>query len=716
MFTPEKAPKLRIMTSAPHSFRVKSEQMNKYQAIIPGVAAFPHGGDYNPDQWMDRYPDIIDEDIRLMGLAGCNTFSVGIFSWGRYEPREGEFQFAWMRSILDRLHAAGMQAILATPSGAKPAWMSRAYPEVCRVDLAGQRAHHHHRHNHCFTSPVYREKVAVMNRKLAEEFGSHPAVKLWHVSNEYSGDCHCALCQQAFRDWLKARYGTLQELNHAWWSNFWSHTISSWEEIDSRNLTMEGLRLDWLRFVTAQTVDFMKHEIAVLRECGAKQPVFTNLMGVLPGIDYWRFAEVVDVIADDCYPVWIYEDEADRRTASRVAMIHDMHRSMKGGQPWLLMESCPDSPQHFQTPKPKRPNVYRTEMLQAVAHGSDSVLYFQWRKGRGGMEKFHGAVVDHEGTEQTRVFKQVAELGATLRKLTDVIGTTSRPDVAVLHDWEVRWALEISLSTKRLSYLEGVLEAHRPFWQAGVSTDVIESTCALESYKLVVAPHLYMLKPGVAEHLRQFVEQGGTLVLTCLSGVVTESNLCQLGGLPGGGLRELCGVWVEEVDYLYEGQSQQVSLCKGNSLGLGGGYQTGRICEVIHAEGAEVLATVTTDYYAGHPVLTRNKLGKGSVFYLGAFLGEDFQEAFTDALIQDCGITPILPVKPPRGVGLQMRTDGGAEFVFLQNFTKQPRRVALDDRDYRCMECRELLSEWVDLAPWQTRVLKRACLASGAQP
>jgi beta-galactosidase len=243
-----------------------------------------------------------------------------------------------------------------------------------------------------------------------------------------------------------------------------------------------------------------------------------------------------------------------------------------------------------------------------------------------------------------------------------------------------------------------------------VSTDVIESTRALESYKLVVAPYLYLLKPGVVERLRQFVEQGGNLVLTCLSGVVTESNLYQLGGLPGGGLRELCGVWAEEVDYLYEGQSQHVALREGNSLGLSGAYQTGRICEVLHAEGAEVLATVTTDYYAGHPVLTRNRVGKGSVFYLGAFLGENFQEAFTDALIEDCGITPVLPANPPRGVGVQLRTDGEVEFVFIQNFSNEPQRVELDKRDYRCMESGTSLSEAVDLTPWQTRVLRRAFL------
>ncbi len=681
--------------------------MKKYLPTIPDFPAFAHGGDYNPDQWMDRYPEVLEEDIRLMDLAGCNTFSVGIFSWARYEPREGEFQFEWMRYILDRLHAAGKQVFLATPSGSKPAWMSSTYPEVCRMDARGRREHHQGRHNHCFTSPLYREKVAEMNRKLAKEFGAHPAVKLWHLSNEYNGECHCEQCHRAFREWLRVRYGSLEELNHAWWAHFWSHTFHEWQEIDPRDASIEGMRLDWLRFITSQTVDFMKHEIASLRAAGAEQPVFTNMMGVFPHLDYWRFAEVVDVIADDSYPAWRYEDEADRRTASRTAMIHDMHRSMKGGKPWLLMESCPDSPQWIQTPKPKRPEVYRTEMLQAVAHGSDSVLYFQWRKGRGGMEKFHGAVVDHVGSEHTRVFRQVAELGSTLSKLCDVIGTTVCPQVAILFDWEVRWALENSRGTGMIHYVESVVEAHRACWKRGVSTDILESTCPLDSYKLVVAPHLYLLKPGVVERLRRFVEQGGTLVLTSHTGVVTEHNLCHRGGFPGGGLRELCGVWAEEVDYLYEGASQKLSMNEGNSLGLIGNYETGRVCEVLHAEGAEVLAAVTSDYYAGHPVLTRNRVGNGSVYYLGTPPDEDFLGAFMAALMRECGIEPVLQTTLPEGVSAQVRTDGTTDFVFIQNFSKRPRKLVLDAREYRCVESDMQLSGLLELAPWQTRILRR---------
>jgi len=686
--------------------------MKKYPPPFSDFSQIAHGGDYNPDQWIDCYPEVVEEDLRLMDLAGCNTFSLGIFAWARYEPREGEYYFDWMRDILDRLHAAGKQVVLATPSGSKPAWLSRAYPEIRRVDTDGRRDHHHGRHNHCFTSPVYRKKIAELNRRLAEQFGSHPAVKMWHISNEYSGECHCDLCHKAFRDWLKNRYGSLEKLNHAWWAHFWSHTFHEWEEIDPRDVSIDGMALDWKRFVTYQTVEFMKAEIAALRQGGTDLPMTTNMMGFFPHIDYWRFLEVVDVVADDCYPGW-NDDESDWRIAAGLGLVHDMHRSMKGGKPWLLLESCPDTPQWFGIPKLKRPGVYRTEMLQALAHGADAIMYFQWRKGRGAYEKFHGAVVDHEGSERPRIFRQVSELGNTLTRLDSVVGSTTRPEVALIMDWEVRWAMDTSKGVANPLggdvYMRPLREAHRSFWRRGIPTDVVESSCDLNSYKLVVAPQLYLLKPGVAERLRDFVEQGGTLMLTWRSGIVNESNLCFQGGFPGGGLRELCGVWAEEIDYLRAGESQEVVMSEGNSLGLCQPCKTGPICEILHAEGAEVLATVTTDFYAGHPVLTRNRVGKGSVFYQGAPLGEAFQEELTDALQRECDLDPIIRTALPLGVGVQQRTDGEQEFVFIQNFTKDSKEVQLDQRDYICMERDAEVASCLTLDPWQTRILSRDC-------
>ena len=684
--------------------------MERFPKIFPNHPGFAHGGDYNPDQWLDRYPHILDEDLRLMDAAGCDTFSVGIFSWARYEPREGEYHFDWMRNLLDRLHAAGKVALLATPSGGKPAWLSQTYPEVCRVDASGRRAHHHARHNHCFTSPIYRQKVAELNRRLAENFGDHPAVQMWHLSNEYNGDCHCPLCMQAFREWLKARYGSLEELNHAWWAHFWSHTFHDWDQIDPRDQSIDGMRIDWLRFVTHQTVDFMKAEIAALRDGGANQPVTTNMMGTFPTIDFWRFVEHVDAVADDCYPAWTHTD-ADIKTAASVAMLHDMHRSMKGGRPWMLMESCTDTVQWAPVPKRKRPGVYQTEMLQAVAHGADTVMYFQWRKGRGGMEKHHGAVVDHEGSANTREFQQVRSLSARLHALREVTGCGAAPQAAILHDWEVRWAMESSGGVKNKVegevYLDPIRDIHRAFWQQGLPVDVIESTCDLSTYRLVFAPQLYLIKPGVAQALMHYVENGGTLVLTCRSGIVNESNLCFLGGFPGDGLRQFCGIWAEETDTLYPNESQTVETLPDNPLNLRGPYTTGRIVERLHAEDADVLAALTTDYYAGAPLLTRRSRGKGEVFYLGALMGDDFYADLIDALRIRTNLSRVIDTTLPRGVSAQMRGDNTHDYIFIQNFTTEFKQVTLDNRPYTCMETNEPLTGTLPLPPWSTRILRR---------
>ncbi len=272
----------------------------RFPSIFKNYPHMLHGGDYNPDQWLHA-PDVIAEDFRLMKLAGCNAFSVGIFSWVAYEPEEGTFTFDWLDGIMERMAQAGSKVFLATPSGAKPAWLSHTYPEVCRVSENGLREHHQGRHNHCYTSPVYREKTAIINRKLAERYGDHPALGGWHISNEYGGRCYCDLCKAAFRDWLRKKYETLEALNRAWWGGFWSHTVTRWELIDPRDGTLDGMRLDWNRFVTYQTADFMAHEKAAIRTF-SDAPATTNMMGTYDGLDYWRIAEVCDVIADDSYP------------------------------------------------------------------------------------------------------------------------------------------------------------------------------------------------------------------------------------------------------------------------------------------------------------------------------------------------------------------------------------------------------------------------------
>jgi len=635
-----------------------------------------HGADYNAEQWPS---DVWTEDMRLMKLAHCNAATIGVFSWVKLEPEEGKFTFEWMDRIMDLLHKNGAYAVLATPSGSKPAWMSAKYPEVCSVKRDRQRLLHGFRHNHCITSPVYREKTRIINRKLAERYKGHPALLVWHISNEYSGatdwggsECHCDLCQEAFRNWLKARYKTLDELNAKWWSTFWSHTFTDWSQIVSPSprgeISIHGLNIDWKRFVTYQTIDFYKNEIAPIRELTPEVPITTNFMGTYSGLDYSEFAKHLDVISWDSYPQW-HSPDGNPKVAANTAFVHDLNRALKGGQPFMLMESTPSATNWMPVCKLKRPGMHALASIQAVAHGSDTVQYFQWRKSRGGMEKFHGAVVDHDSRATTRVFQDVAGLGQVLEGLDAITGTSVAPEVAVIYDWENCWAVEDARGARndRKDYVATCEAQYRPFWKMGVPVDVIASTFDFSPYKLLIAPMLYMLRPGVAERIEAFVRNGGTFVATYWTGIADESDLCNLGGFPGP-LRKVLGILSEEIDALYDADKNAVNVAAGSELGFAGSYAVRELCDLIHAESAKVLATYDSDFYAGRPALTVNESGKGRAYYIASRNEDKFHDDFYGSLAAKLGLERTLKSELPPGVTAQRRTDGGRTFVFVMNF------------------------------------------------
>lgn len=638
-----------------------------------------------------------------MPLAHVNLVSLGIFAWSALEPKEGCFTFDWLDRIMDGLAERGIGVTLATPSGARPAWLAAKYPEVLRVGANGVRNLFGQRHNHCYTSPVYREKVAIINSRLAEHYGKHPALRLWHVSNEYGGECYCPLCQEEFRVWLRARYDSdLGKLNETWYTSFWGHTYSSWDQVESPaphgETLVHGQNLDWKRFVTDRTVDFMLHEIEPLRRLAPGIPVTTNFMSNYPGLNYWKFVRHLDVISWDSYPNWhvgpggfgshefiadgegpLWPDRVEAQWGLYTAFLHNLNRTLGGGRPFLLIESTPSVTNWQPVSKLPRPNMQRLGALQAVGHGSDAVMYFQWRKGRGSSEKFHGAVVDHAGHENTRVFRDVARLGGDLEKLQAVAGTQTPAEVAVISDWENRWAIEDAKGPRNdgLKRYSGECVAHAaPFWTRGIAFDVPDMDQDLSRYKLVIAPMLYMLRPGVAERIEAFVRAGGVFVATYLSGWVDESDLCFLGGFPGP-LRKVLGIWSEEIDALGKGETNGIRFVPGNPMSLGGDYSAHVFCDLIHTEGAQTLASYTGDFYAGRPAVTVNNLGKGRAYYIAARTEQRFLQDFYGALAAELQLAKALNTDLPEGVTASRRIGDGKEFVFVMNFSAQARQVAL---------------------------------------
>lgn len=686
---------LRIIT------KERMKTMIQRKSLFPQISGFIHGGDYNPEQWLDR-PDILEEDVRLMKKAGVNSATLGVFSWSVYEPVEGEFHFEWLEKMIDNLYRNGIYTVLSTPSGARPAWLDAAYPEAMRVDRNGVRSHHGGRHNHCMSSPKYREKVALMDRKLAERLGRHPGVILYHISNEFCGECYCPHCTRKFREYLSEKYDNdIDKLNAAWWTTFWSHRYNSFDQIEppfaNGETSVMGLNLEWKRFTTYITNDFMKAEIEALRSVTPDIPVTANFMRMFSGLDYRKMAPGLDVVSWDNYPAFHNDSETLAKTMSETAFQHALMRSLKRDVPFLMMESTPSLVNWHSVNKPKRPGVHRLSCLQAVACGSDSVQYFQWRKGRGSYEQFHGAVVDHIGTEDTRVFREVAEVGTLLNKIAPAAGTTVRTRAALLFDWDNRWAIRdvkaFAQSTKK--YEETCIGIWEEFLKLGVDMDIVGSDEDLNRYDVVIAPMLYLLQPDTASNLKAFVEKGGQLLATYFTGYVDSEQLCFLGGFPGDGLKELFGMISEEMDTFYPSDRNGISFADGITDGEGiagkdsiaiekdNVWEVRDYAEILRVSDAQVLGTYTDDFYQGSAAVTCKNHGKGRAYYVAARTTAAAMRPLFEKMLADAGI----PTRHlPDGVEYHVRSGEEGDYEFYLNCT--PDAVTLSE-----VSGKELLSD-----------------------
>lgn len=642
-----------------------------------------YGGDYNPEQWL-LMPDILEKDIEYFKKAHINTVTLGIFSWGALEPEDGRYQFEWLEERIETLYQNGISVILATPSGSRSKWLADRYPEVLRVTERRERQLFGERHNHCYTSIAYREKVRMIDMELSRRFGNHPAVILWHISNEFGGECYCQLCEAAFREWLRDKYKTIDSLNEQWNTAFWSHQYQDFDQVEAPSSLGEhglhGLTLDWKRFVTAQTVDFMKMEIKAVKDGGSEKPVTTNMMYEYVGLDYSKFADSLDVISWDSYPLWHSCGIGESRVAEDTGMQHDYFRSMIKGRPYLLMESSPSSTNWQPVSKLRRPGMVKQAALQAIAHGSDASLFFQMRQARGASEKFHGAVIDHYGGSDTRVFKEVEETGKVLEKLSEITGSMTRAQAAVICDTESFWAAEEARGPRNqgLHQRNTWKKCYHGFRRMGLDVDVVCMDAELSTYKIVAAPMAYMFREGFPEKIEAFVNAGGTFILTYWSGVVNDNDLCHLGQHHSGGrpygLTEVMGFRSTEIDGLYDGEKNLMIPSEGNTLGLKSDYTCCHLCELVELlsddQGAEVLFSYGSDFYAGLPAATFNKYGKGKAFAILADAEEAFYEDVFESVICLSEIGIIRPAVTALTAGIEIcsRENEEADYLFIQNF------------------------------------------------
>ena len=438
---------------------------------------------------------------------------------------------------------------------------------------------------------------------------------------------------------------------------------------------LHGLNLDWKRFVTDQTADFVAWEKAAIRAGGSELPVTINMMYDFQGLNYHKFKDLIDVVSWDNYPTW--HKEAEEVTALDAALQHDFMRSLMK-KPFLLMESCPTSTNWQSVSKLKRPGLLKAASLQAVAHGSDSVQYFQIRQSRGASEKFHGAVIDHYGGKDTRVFREVTETGEALLDLAQIAGSTTKAQAAILHDCESRWAMEDAQGPRNmgLHYMNTVKKVYGGLRKLGVNVDFLDMEESLSGYRIVFAPMLYLFRAGIEEKIRNFVADGGTFVMTYWSGVVDENDLCFLGGTPHG-LMDVFGLRSTELDALYD---QDVNA----GVGEGKTYEIRNFCDLVKTNGAETLLAYRDDFYAGYPALTKNVFGEGEAYYVCADFEQAFYDDFCRKLAEEKGLERAA-AEIPEGLDVATREDEKYKYLFVQNYGAEPAAFPMDTETYQPM-------------------------------
>jgi beta-galactosidase len=683
------------------------------------VGRIAFGGDYFPEQWPR---ETWEQDVRLMKQANVNLVSIAIFAWALLEPTEGTFTFGWLDEIMDLLAANGIDVCLGTATAAQPNWLTRGQDDVLFVRESGQRVAPGSRQTYCINSPAYRSAARRLVEQLALHFRAHPALALWHVNNEYGNKnsmCFCQNCEHGFQEWLKSRYASIENLNEGWGTVFWSERYSNWQEINAPRASAGGRNatklLDYKRFLSDSFLGLYVEEWRVLKRITPNVPITTNFEGDWSKFDHSLFRDHLDVVSFNGYP-----NPCDRGARQWAALRYSMMRSLLA-KPFLLMEQAPSQVDWYPINRAKRPGLMRLWSYQAIAHGSDSAMFFQWRASKKGAEKYHSGIVSHYG-EGSRVFREVSDLGTELARAKDVVGSGVRAEVAILLDIDSWWAIDNPYGsggksldnetfwaanaqpfpTVLASYFRELEHYFAAFYGLNVAVDVVPSNAVLSRYRVVIAPLLHVVKPALAQALKEFVRDGGTFVATYLSGFADETLGVFPGGYPGP-LKDLLGIQVEEYDPLPLDGANTIRLEVPLS-GFEPEYGCRVWCDVAHTTSARALATFGEDYYAGSPCFTENAFGAGKAYYLATRPDDAFMRAFARKLLAE---QSIQATELPDGVELVTRSGQHGAFHFYLNHTERETEIRLPDGRYEDLLTNAIHGGSLRLARYAVHILTK---------
>ncbi len=634
---------------------------------------FYFGADYYPEHWPEeRWP----EDARLMAEAGFNVVRLAEFAWSKMEPAEGQFDFAWLDRALEILHRRGISAVLGTPTASPPPWLMAKDETLFLVRPDGQRATYGNRREYCPNQPLFHEHTCRIVTAMSEHYAEHPAVIGWQIDNELGDRCYCPVCRAKFQEWLKVRYGTLEKMNCAWGTNFWSQVYTDWNQIPvpltAGGSPNPGLALDYSRFMSDTYVAYQKLQIDLLRQKCAGQFITHNFMGFgYEGINYYDMAAGLDHVAWDNYPSGFWSKESVDPASP--ALSHDTMRSLKKQNFWVMEQQAGPSGWEIMSPAP-RPGELRLWAYQSIAHGADGIVFFRWRTARHGTEQYWHGLLEHDGRPGRR-YEEIKRMGTELQTLGEqIIGAQVKPQVAIVQSYETRWAFQVQPNHPDFRFREHVQHIYEALYRQNLSVDIVSPRDDLSAYKLVILPAMYVLPEGLVARLERFVKEGGVLVVTPRTGVKDEANAVVNLPLPGL-LADLCGVVVEDYDSLLTGVAQSLEFCIPE---LARTKAAARLwCDILAPVSAEVVASYGQDYYAGKPAITRNVFGKGQVIYVGTFGDADLYHALFCWLMNQTGLRGVL--ESPEGVEMTERLQGEKRLLFILNHTNTAQTVVVPD-------------------------------------
>lgn len=633
-----------------------------------------YGADYYPEHWPEERWEI---DARLMHEAHMSIVRMAEFAWSKIEPEEGEYDFKWLDKAIDILSKYDIKVVLGTPTAAPPKWLIDKYPDILPIDANGLVMGFGSRRHYCPNNTHYHEYTRKIVKTMAEHYKDNSNVLFWQIDNEFGcheSACYDDNCLSAFRNWLKEKYSTIENLNNSWGTVFWSQTYNDWNSVISPRRTVAShnpsLLLDYKRFISDSFVKYQTIQIDVIKEIIPTAQITHNFMGQFNQIDYYNLAKELDFVSWDNYPIINFGDITFKikKLSANVALSHDITRGLKKKNFWIMeQQSGPTGWE--EVGRQLKPGEMKLWVYQSIAHGADAIIYFRWRVSTFGTEEYWHGILDHDAVPRRR-YDEVKLIGKELKSIEKFIeGSVNNAEVAIIRSFDNEWVFEIQPHKRGFRYMEQLKKYYNYFYERDIQVDIVKPDDNLGKYKLVIAPGLIMVNDKITKNISDYVKQGGVFLTTFRAGAKRWDNRMNDKSLLGP-LKEILGIDIDEYGAIPDGEEIAIRV----------GVENGKASlwyDVVKPNKAKVLGEYSSEYIDGKAVFTVYDFGKGKTYYVGTVPDDKIIQVMMDTVVKDVELKR-LPVKGKEGVEIVNRVKEGKNLYFVLNFNDEESIVTCD--------------------------------------